>query len=124
MMNKLIVPFLALVVAGCMTKPEGFLTSSVPVTQGQYTVLAEEVQGTANQVEWLFFTFGKAGSVQRHALEDALSQVDGADGLVAMSIDSETFSMMPISLTLIPFPLLPTFYTVYVTGTPVKLVGE
>lgn len=105
--------------AGCLTHPENFVTSSIPMTQGQYTELGHQVRGTSTQVTWLFFTFGAHGSVQRHALEDALEQVEGADGLTAMAVDSETFSIMPISL--IPFPIFPTFYKVSVTGTPVRL---
>lgn len=103
---------------GCLTQPQAFVTSSVPMEQGKYTVLGEEVRGTSTQVMWLFFTFGEGGSVQRHALDDALSHVDGADGLTAMAVDSETFSLLPT--TLIPFPIFPTFYKVTVTGTPVR----
>ena len=104
---------------GCLTQPTSFVSSSIPMSQGGYTVLGLEVRGTSTQVSWLFFTFGAHGSSQRHALEDALSQVEGADGLTAMSVDSETFSIMPTSL--ISFPVFPTFYKIVVTGTPVKL---
>ncbi len=104
---------------GCLTQPTCFVASSVPMTQGEYSVLGLEVRGTSTQVSWLFFTFGAHGSSQRHALEDALSQAEGADGLTAMSVDSETFSIMPTSL--ISFPIFPTFYKIVVTGTPVKL---
>lgn len=105
--------------AGCLTQPQNFVASSIPVNQGQYTVLGEQVRGTSTQVQWLFFTFGAHGSVQRHALDDALEQVDGADGLTAMAVDAETFSIMPVSL--IPFPIFPTFYKISVTGTPIRL---
>ena len=121
-MNKIsrIVVFASLLMlAGCLTQPTGFVSSSVPVGQGGYSVLGLEVRGTSTQVSWLFFTFGAHGSSQRHALEDALSQIEGADGLIAMSVDSETFSIMPTSL--ISFPIFPTFYKIVVTGTPVKL---
>lgn len=104
--------------AGCLTQPNSFVTSSVPMEQGKYTVLGEEVRGSSTQVMWLFFTFGARGSVQRHALDDALAQIDGADGLTAMAVDSETFSLLPTLL--VPFPVFPTFYKVTVTGTPVR----
>lgn len=109
----------ALALTGCLTQPQTFVASSIPMSQGHYTVLGEQVRGTSTQVSWLFFTFGAHGSVQRHALDDALAQVSGADGLTAMAVDSETFSLMPISL--IPIPILPTFYKVSITGTPVRL---
>lgn len=117
-MNKLLIPFLAFVLAGCsFTIPKNYATSSIPVTQGKYTVLAEEVQGSSTQTQWLFFTFDKDGRVQRDAIDDALSQVIGADALVSMTVDEEVFTFI------VPF-VLPTFYTVYVTGTPVKLTDE
>ena len=119
---KLGVVACALGLSGCLTTPEAFVASSIPVSQGQYAVLGEEVRGTSTQISWLFFTFGASGSVQRHALEDALEQVSGADGLTAMAIDSECFSVMPISL--IPFPIFPRFYKVVVTGTPIKLNAQ
>jgi hypothetical protein len=108
-----------MLLTGCLTQPTGFVSSSIPMNQGDYSVLGLEVRGTSTQVSWLFFTFGAHGSSQRHALEDALSQIEGADGLTAMSVDSETFSIMPTSL--ISFPIFPTFYKIVVTGTPVKL---
>lgn len=121
-LRQLVIVACALGLAGCLTTPETFVTSSIPVSQGQYVVLGEEVRGTSTQVSWLFFTFGASGSVQRHALESALDQVSGADGLTAMAIDSECFSVMPISL--IPFPIFPRFYKVAVTGTPIKLNAQ
>ena len=117
--SRIVVFASLLMLAGCLTQPTSFVSSSVPVSQGGYSVLGLEVRGTSTQVSWLFFTFGAHGSSQRHALEDALSQIEGADGLIAMSVDSETFSIMPTSL--ISFPIFPTFYKIVVTGTPVKL---
>ena len=69
-------------------------------------------------MQWLFFTFGKAGSPQRHAYADALGQVSNADALTAMAVDSEQFSM--ISTSLLPFPVLPVVTKTRVTGTPVR----
>jgi hypothetical protein len=100
------------VLAGCMSSPASFNASSKPYAQGKYTVLGDEVAGTNTQVNWLFFTFGAGGSGQRHALNDALEQVPGADGLISMAIDTENFVIFPF--------VLPSFYTTRVTGTPVK----
>jgi hypothetical protein len=98
---------------GCMSSPLTYSASSIPIEQGRYSVLAEDVTGTNTQVNWLFFTFGLGGSGQRHALSDALEQVPGADALVAMSVDTEFFMLVPFAL--------PSFYTTRVSGTPVKV---
>lgn len=99
--------------AGCISSPTTFCASSIPIAQGKYSVLASDVTGTHTEVNWLFFTFGLGGSGQRHALNDALSQVPGADALVAMAIDTECFFLVPVAL--------PTFFTTRVSGTPVKV---
>lgn len=104
---------LALPLAGCLSDAVAFSTASVPCEQGKYTVLADEVTGTCTEVNWLFFTFGKGGSGQRHALDDALSQIPGSEGLVGMAVDQESFMLVPF--------VLPSFFTVRVTGTPIKL---
>lgn len=121
-MKRLMIVAALAALTGCLTCPETFVASSIPVEQGKYAVLGDTARGTSTQVCWLFFTFGKEGSVQRHALEDAISQVSGCDGLVSMAIDSETFCILPISL--ITVPIFPTFYTVTVTGTPIKLNAD
>lgn len=102
-----------LAAGGCMSNAVTFVPSSIPIEQDKYSILADEVTGTCTQMNWLFFTFGLGGSGQRHALRDALGQVPGADGLVAMAIDEEFFMLVPIAL--------PSFYTTRVTGTPVRL---
>lgn len=102
--------------AGCISDPTAFCTSSIPVEQGKYTVLAEGVTGTHTEVNWLFFTFGLGGSGQRHALADALAQVPGSDALVAMAVDTESFILFPF--------ILPSFYTTRVTGTPIRVHAE
>ena len=101
-----------LAATGCFSQPVTFTSSSSPLTSGRYTILADEVTGTNTQIDWLFFTFGKGGSGQRHALADALRQVPGSTALTAMAIDEETFVLFPF--------LLPSFTTTRVTGTPVK----
>lgn len=102
--------------AGCISDPTTFCSSSIPIEQGKYSVLAEEVTGTHTEVNWLFFTFGLGGSGQRHALKSALAQVPGTDALVAMAVDTETFFLVPFAL--------PTFYTTRVSGTPVKIYAD
>lgn len=112
-MIKMAVAGALVAAAGCMSSSVTFSASSVPIEQGKYTVLAEEVTGTCTQTSWLFFTFGLGGSGQRHALRDALYGVPGADGLVSMAVDEEYFMLIPF--------VLPSFYTTRVTGTPVRL---
>lgn len=110
---KMVVASMLLATAGCMSNAVAFCASSVPVEQGKYSILAEEISGTCTQMNWLFFTFGLGGSGQRHAYRDALSQVPSADGLISMAVDEEYFILVPFAL--------PSFYTTRVTGTPVRL---
>lgn len=112
-MIKMVVAGTLLATAGCMSNAVAFCSSSVPVEQGKYSILADEITGTCTQTSWLFFTFGLGGSGQRHAYRDALRQVPNADGLVAMAIDEEYFILVPFAL--------PSFYTTRVTGTPVRI---
>ena len=107
---------LAVAVSGCLSSAVTFAPSSVPMGQGKYTELAQEVTGTSLQVSWLFCTFGAGGSGQRHALDDALSRTDGADGLVSMAVDEEKFIFVPVAF--------PVFIKTRVTGTPVKLNAQ
>ena len=111
-MIKVAAAGMLLAVAGCMSNAVTFCTSSVPIEQDKYAVLADEITGTCTQMNWLFFTFGLGGSGQRHAYRDAISQVPNADGLVAMAVDEEYFILVPFAL--------PSFYTTRVTGTPVR----
>jgi len=78
-------------------------------------VLGPEVTGSYRQVSFLFFSFGKAGSSQWRAVSDALEQVDGADALIGMAVDTETFEILPFLCPIIGF------YSTKVTGTPVKI---
>ena len=108
-----------LALQGCLSTASSFVGASAPIAQGKYTELASEASGTCLQVQWLFFTFGAAGSPQRHAYNDAVSQVSGADAMVSMAVDVEQFALF--SPTLMPLPVLPVFTKTRVTGTPVKL---
>ena len=109
----------ALALSGCLSTASSFVESSVPIEQGKYTELASEASGTCLQVQWLFFTFGAAGSPQRRAYSDAVLQISGADAMVAMAVDVEQFALL--SPTLMPLSILPVFTKTRVTGTPVKL---
>ena len=109
----------ALALSGCLSTASSFVGSSVPIEQGKYTELASEASGTCLQVQWLFFTFGAAGSPQRRAYSDAGLQISGADAMVAMAVDVEQFALL--SPTLMPLSILPVFTKTRVTGTPVKL---
>jgi len=103
----------ALVLSGCMSSAVNFEQSSIPLNQGGYTELSSEVSGTCTQVSWLFFTFGRHGSSQRHALRDAMAEIPGTDALVSVAVDEEIFMLVPF--------VLPTFVKTRVTGTPVKV---
>lgn len=115
---KLAIPLAVGAFAGCVSSASSFVSSSIPLEQRGYSEVSSEVSGVCTQVQWLFFTFGKAGSPQRHAYNDALGQVSNADALTAMAVDIEQFSM--ISTSLLPFPVLPVVTKTRVTGTPVK----
>ena len=123
-MKKRIISFMAgtVLFSGCLSTASSFVSSATPLEQGKYTEVASEITGTCSQMQWLFFTFGKAGSPQRHAYHDALHRISGADSLVAMAVDVEKFSFL--STELLPLPLLPVFTTTRVTGTPVKVNAQ
>ena len=118
----LVVSGTLLFAAGCLSSASSFVASSAPVTQGRYSELAAEVSGTCTQVQWLFFTFGAAGSPQRHALSDAIGKIPGAEALTAMAVDEERFAL--ISTDLLSIAILPVFTKTRVTGTPVKLNAQ
>lgn len=99
------------VLSGCMNVPVAFVPASDPVDPRGYTILGESVSGTDTQVTFLFFTFGDSGSCQRHALDEALGQVEDADALVRMSVDREVCFCIPFLIS-----------RVRVTGTPVKVL--
>lgn len=104
--------------AGCVSRPASFVASSKPIRQGEYTKLMGDktITGTCWQTSILFFSFGKVGSSQSLALQDALSKVEGAggDALISMSVDTEVFEILPFLCPVIGF------YATRVTGIPVK----
>lgn len=97
------------VISGCMNMPIGYVPSNVPVSQGQYTVVAESVSGSDHQISVLGFGAARLGSAQNRAVKNALAQAPGADALVGMSIDLETKNLVFVNII-----------TTRVTGTAVK----
>lgn len=95
--------------AGCSTMPVAFSDKSIPMEQGKYTVVGDEVMGEDHQVMILGFGLGLPGSGQRRALKQALDQAPSADALISMAVDVQVINLMWASVV-----------TTKVTGTPVK----
>ena len=95
---------------GCMSMPVHFVDKSVPVEEGKYSVIGDEVEGSDSQVAIFGLGLNAPGSAQRRAYKQALANAAGADGLVEMAVDMQ-FVYLPIV----------TFYTTRVTGTPIKI---
>ena len=114
MMHGLIGLAAAGLMAGCVSRPTSFVSSSIPIDQNCYTVLGKAVSGSDCQISIAFVSFGAPGSNQRNALDDALNQIPGANALVGMAVQHEVFEVIPC--------LLPVFgiYKTRVTGIPVK----
>ena len=104
--------------AGCVSRPSSFVTSSKPIMQGAYTTPMgnKTITGTCWQTQILFLSFGRVGSSQSIALQNALDKVEGSgvDALISMSVDTEAFEILPFLCPVIGF------YATRVTGIPVK----
>lgn len=102
---------------GCVSRPSSFVASSKPITQGGYTTPMgnKPITGTCWQTQVLFLSFGRVGSSQSIALQNALSKVEGSgvDALISMSVDTEAFEILPFLCPVIGF------YATRVTGIPV-----
>ena len=98
-----------LATTGCMNIPVSFSDKSVPIEQGKYTVVGDEVLGEDHQIGLLGFPVGMPGSGQRRALKNAMSQAPGADGLVSVAVDFQQFNVYLFQI-----------WTTKVSGTPVK----
>lgn len=107
---------LALLTAGCLSRPVQVVASSDPIEQGRYSVLGAEVSGTDTQVMFFWMTFGASGSGLRRAIDDALDDAPGADALVRMTVDCEEF-YFPFNFIVAPIGIVKT----RVSGTPVKM---
>lgn len=112
-MNKLTklsaLALVATTLVGCITAPAGFVDKSIPMEQGKYAVVGEEVSGDDTQLMVLGFGLAFPGSAQRRALSDAMSKAPNADGLISMAIDQQIIDLKVLQLI-----------TTRVTGTPVK----
>lgn len=95
---------------GCFTAPAGFSDKSVPIEQGRYTVIGDEVEGSDTQVNVFGFGLSMPGSTQRRALKAAMNNANGADGLVSMAVDMQFINLFIVQII-----------TTRVTGTPVKI---
>ena len=107
---------LALLTAGCLSRPVQVAASSDPVEPGRYSVLGAEVSGTDTQVMFFWMTFGASGSGLRRAIDDALEDAPGADALVRMAVDCEEF-YFPFNFIVAPIGIIKT----RVSGTPIKI---
>lgn len=100
-----------LMVTGCATYPVTFSDKSIPMEQGKYTVVGDQVMGEAQQLFILGFGLGAPGSGQQRALKQALNQVPGSDGLVSMAVDVTHLNLFFAHI----------LWT-KVSGTPVRLI--
>jgi len=97
--------------------PGGIIQANKPVEQGQYSVLNGGKVVTGSYT----VDFQQGGSVKescmKQAIDKALAQCPGADALVGITTDNQT------KLKFLVFPpiVFENSYTVFVTGTPVKL---
>lgn len=108
----------ALSMSGCLMANMGTLQESTkPVLQSKYTVLGDRVSGVDDM--WILpfgFTDGRPGSPALRALDKALQQVNGADALVEVSQNVETY--------VYPVPFFPIMQVkTRVTGTPIRIQG-
>ena len=112
-MKKLVLPAICAIalafVTGCSSFPASYVASNIPVQQGGYTVIADEVTGIDSQVNAFGIGVSRLGSAQNRAVRDALSKAPGADALIGMSIDVETKNFIFVVVI-----------TTRVTGTAVK----
>lgn len=99
----------AATMTGCTTVPQNFSDASLPLEQGKYTVVGDEVEGTDSQLIVLGYGVGLPGSPQRRALRNALDKAAGSDGLISMAVDYQMLNLCCVQIM-----------TTRVTGTPVK----
>ena len=100
----------AMLVTGCYTSPAGFVDKSLPVEQGKYAVIGDEVEGSDMQVAIFGWGLSMPGSPQRRAYKQALGKSAGADGLIEMAVDQQLINLAIVHI-----------YTTRVTGTPIKI---
>lgn len=83
--------------SGCITSPVSISPSSVPVQQGQYTVVQEDVSGRA----FGLYVFGWPISELRQmaAARDRATAVAGADALINITSDYSIINFMLFQLS-------------------------
>lgn len=97
-------------VTGCISTPGVIQDKSKPMSQGEYTVVGDEVSATETQV----FVFGVPmsdlrGSAGRRMYKNALAQAPAADALIEYTTDTKVLNLSFFQVI---------WYTL--TGTPVK----
>ena len=105
-----VVAVVAVMMSGCSTYPVNFADKSIPMEQGKYTVIGNEIEGTDSQLIVLGYGLSMPGSPQRRALKDAMKKAPGADGMISMAIDQQMINLALVQIV-----------TTRCTGTPVKL---
>ena len=98
-----------LITTGCHTVPHNFSDASIPIDQGRYTVVGDEVMGEDTQVFICGIPLSLPGSGQRRALKQAIGQAPGSDALVSMCVDVQYLNLIFVQIV-----------TTKISGTPVK----
>lgn len=103
----------AVLTSGCLMQNMGTLQEATkPIEQGKYTVIGDRVSGA--DIMWVGpfgITDGRPGSPAMRALDRAMDKAEGADALIEVSENVETYAYYP-------FPIFQIITRV--TGTPVK----
>lgn len=105
----------AVLSSGCLMQNMGTLQDTTrPIEQGKYSVIGDRVSGS--DIMWIGpfgINDGRPGSPAMRALDRAMDKAEGADALVEVSENVETY--------VYPIPFFPIFQVITrVTGTPVK----
>ena len=97
MLRILVIFCLALGVSGCIASPAALSPSTIPVKDGEYTVLAP-ADGYAWGAMLLAFPLTEAKQAKT-ARDRALQSVEGCDGLVNVSMSHIAYLLGPLILT-------------------------
>ena len=86
----------AVTLTGCMSFPGAIQSTTKPLDQNSYTVVAPEVSATDTQIS--IFGFGVSdirGSVSRRLYQKCLAQAPGADALIEYTEDQKLVTIPP-----------------------------
>ena len=108
--QKSVIVGMSLAMTGCMSTPGGITDASIPLEQGRYTVIGDQVDGVDRQVVVFGYGISKVGSPQHRAYRQALEKAPGADGLITLGVNTEMLNLFVLQVI-----------TSRVTGTPVKV---